>query len=63
MPQLIEHIDAICRAKQRAVLYLQFYPVDHYDLRVESKRKYDWLTDKRRQKILDWLDVNNIQWT
>ena len=63
MPQLIEHIDAICRAKQRGVLYIQFYPVDHYSFRVDSKRKYNWQTDKRRQKLLDWLDANGIYWT
>jgi hypothetical protein len=59
---LIEHIDAICRAKQRDVLYIQFYPVDYYDLRDESKQQYDWCTDKRRQELLDWLDANGIHW-
>ena len=63
MPQLIEHIDAICRGKQRGVLYIQFYPVGYYDPRVDSKRKFDWRSDKRRQKLLDWLDANGIYWT
>ncbi len=54
MPQLIEHIDAIARKKQRDVLYLEFRdadgnPVDHHALPLRSQ-------------IIEWLDREGIGW-
>lgn len=47
MPELIEHIDAIARQKQRAVLYLEF----HRDA-----------SDEARSAALGWLDAHGLPW-
>ncbi|WP_185244934.1 hypothetical protein [Citrifermentans bremense] len=62
MPEIIEHIDAICRKKQRDVLYIQFYPFDFYDIARSTKCDYNWGTDARRRAVRDWLDQHGIQW-
>lgn len=54
MPQLIEHIDAIARAKKRNVLYVVF----HENLRDQI----DWEQLPVRKQIIEWLDVNSIAW-
>jgi hypothetical protein len=73
MPQLIEHIDAIARKKQRDVLYITFTPkgtslrdmftefVDVTEGR-EIQGSYEWEEDPIRQKICLWLDKNQISW-
>lgn len=57
MPQLIEHIDAIARQKQRDVLYLRFNdPSDSEDW------FYDGESSASRQEIINWLNNNQIIW-
>lgn len=58
MPGLIEHIDAIARRKQRAVLYLEFHPQPYVEW-----RDYRFQEDATRTAILAWLDVNGVSWT
>ncbi len=57
MPQLIEHIDAIARQKQRAVLYLEFHPESF-----EAWQNYDYERDTMRTAVLDWLDEHAVPW-
>jgi hypothetical protein len=54
MPQLIEHIDAIARAKGRDVLFVIF----HQDLR----DRIAWELLPVRQQIVEWLTANAIAW-
>ncbi len=64
MPQLIEHIDAIARAKQRDVLFLQF--TDPMDQEIELGRQpagSDWATVASRLAVIDWLRQNQIGWS
>jgi hypothetical protein len=54
MPQLLEHIDAIARKKQRDVLYLEFHdadgnPVDYHALPL-------------RPQIIEWLNREGVGW-
>jgi len=42
MPGLIEHIDAIARKKQRAVLYLEFHPEPYREWRNYSFEDDAW---------------------
>lgn len=57
MPQLIEHIDAIARQKQRDVLFIQFNdPSDSEDW------LYDGESSASRQEIIQWLNNNQIIW-
>lgn len=55
MPQLIEHIDAIARREQRAVLYLEFHPEER-----SAQRRYQFQLDPARERVLGWLDANGI---
>lgn len=57
MPMLMQHIDAIARAKQRDVLYLTFPPAEPL---AEPRRSYESL-DSRKQ-IIAWLDANAVGW-
>lgn len=52
MPQLIRHIDKIAREKQRDVLFVSF-DKDEFP-------NYDYENYKIRNKIIKWLDKNNI---
>lgn len=66
MPELIKHIDAIAREKQRGVLYVDFRspPSKDADYR-ESEYGYagiDWQTLPIRQQIIDWLDAHGVAW-
>lgn len=56
MPQLIEHIDAIARKKQRDVLSIRFYS------RETDLKKYDYDQDPERQRVIAWLDEHGIAW-
>lgn len=58
MPALIEHIDAIARREQRAVLYLEFHPRPYAEW-----RHYGFEDDATRTAILAWLDANGVHWT
>lgn len=55
MPQLIEHIDAIARRKERAVLYLEFHPR-------ETWRDYRHEDDAVRRGVLAWFDGHDVAW-
>lgn len=55
MPELIEHIDAIARSKQRDVLSIRFYTR-------ETVREYDYRKDPERRRVIDWLDEKGISW-
>ncbi|QDG69647.1 hypothetical protein [Janthinobacterium tructae] len=57
MPQLIDHIDAIARKRQRAVLYLEFHPKSY-----EESRLYRHDDDAVRTSMLDWFDAQAIAW-
>ena len=56
MPELIEHIDAISRMKQRDVLSIRFHTRDTDPL------EYDYQQDPIRQRIIRWLDERSIAW-
>jgi hypothetical protein len=58
MPGLIEHIDAIARRKQRAVLYLEFHPKPYSEW-----RNYSFQDDALRDRVLAWLETNGVPWT
>ncbi|WP_426193835.1 hypothetical protein [Massilia sp. DWR3-1-1] len=55
MPALIDHIDAIARAQQRAVLWLEFHPHEDW-------RRYRFETDATRERVLGWLDQQQFGW-
>lgn len=55
MPELIEHIDAIARSKQRDVLSIRFYTR-------EAVREYEYKKDPERRRVIDWLDEQGISW-
>lgn len=63
MPQMIDHIDAIARKKQRDVLFVTF------DVRFipaadewEDNEDFDYETDPRREALCQWLEAQNIEW-
>jgi hypothetical protein len=58
MPLQIEHIDAIARKKQRAVLYLEFHPVP-----IKEWRNYRHEDDLQRAAVLAWFDAHDVPWT
>lgn len=55
MPALIDYIDAIARRQGRAVLYLEFHPLDAW-------RRYRAADDPARSAVLHWLDEEGIAW-
>jgi hypothetical protein len=57
MPGLIQHIDAIARAKKRAALYLEFHPQARSEW-----RNYRFDDDPVRSGILAWLDAHGVRW-
>ena len=54
MTQIIQHIDAIARQKKRAVLFLIFHSNDN--------KRLNWKNLPIRQTIINWLEVNKIDW-
>ena len=63
MPQLIEHIDAIARKKQRDVLFIRFSdPLDLGDDWNEPPNTWDWKSSTVRQAVISWLDKHQIGW-
>lgn len=54
MPVCLEHIDAIARQVGRAVLYLEFHPLNRENYRHEA--------DRCRLEVLDWLTSYGIRW-
>lgn len=59
MPELIEHIDAIARQMQRAVLYLEFHRVATAEL-TALRRDYRYASDEARRAVLGWLDAHGL---
>ena len=58
MPQLIEHIDAIARKKQRDVLFIRFS--DPFDLGNdwdEPTNTWDWRSSTVRQTVTSWTSA------
>ncbi|WP_119157761.1 hypothetical protein [Caldimonas tepidiphila] len=55
MPQLIQHIDAIARKKQRDVLYLMFP-------RKKDRPPQDVEDLPLRRQIIEWLEHEGIDW-
>jgi hypothetical protein len=62
MPQLIDHIDAIARKKNRDVLYVTFKPLCGSTEEVTWAECFDWENHPSRQAIIRWLDENDIAW-
>jgi hypothetical protein len=58
MPQLIKHIDAIARQKQRDVLFVVFGARAQGDIVSD----YDYEADVRRGDFIAWLDNHQIPW-
>jgi hypothetical protein len=54
---ILDHVDAISRARQRDVLYLEFHPVDR-----AACRAYQHEQDAVRAEILRWLDAHGYGW-
>ncbi len=64
MPQIIEHIDAIARKKQRDVLYLEFSPEPNEDdMWGDDNGCYSFKDDTIRQKILEDLTKMGVSWS
>jgi hypothetical protein len=64
MPQLIQHIDAIAREKQRDVLYLEFAPKpSEDDVWGDNNGRYSFGQDPVRKQILDDLTNMGVTWT
>jgi hypothetical protein len=53
MPQLLEHIDAIARQKQRNVLTVEFHSF-------QEGYQADYRFNPARKTIIDWLEANGI---
>ena len=53
MPQLLKHIDAIAREKNRDVLFIHF---EHYELSEEGEED----TDSVRAIVIAWLEDHGI---
>lgn len=62
MPLLIEHIDAIARKKQRAVLYVTFNPTHMSDSDGWESDPYDWEQDPMRETVCQWLTEHGVPW-
>ncbi len=64
MPQLIEHIDAIARQKQRDVLYVWFHggKPSKDGKRPRMEEDFAWAKSPVRKQVTEWLDVNHIVW-
>jgi len=57
MPQIIEHIDAIARKKDRDVLYVTFF-----DDPTGERSPYHWQSHPGRAAIVEWLDAHGYAW-
>ena len=63
MPQLIEHIDAIARKKQRDVLFIEFSDVmGQVGENGGSTSAQEWELLAVRQAVIVWLDREQITW-
>jgi len=59
MPQILETIDKIARDKQRDVLCITFH-CEQDEFSGELSDDFDWEGDAQRQKVLAFLEENNI---
>ncbi|SDH55403.1 hypothetical protein SAMN04487926_105274 [Paraburkholderia steynii] len=57
MPQMIDHIDAIARKKQRDALFVTFT-----DDPSGEPSPYDWESHPGRAVIIEWLDTHGYAW-
>jgi hypothetical protein len=57
MPELIMHVDAIARRRQRDVLYLEFHPQEQ-----AAQRAYRYQDDEVRRRVLAWMDMRGFGW-
>lgn len=57
MARLIDHIDAIARQKQRAVLMLEFHPEEW-----DEVLRYEYESDSMRSMVIEWLNEQHIPW-
>ncbi|MFZ4538193.1 hypothetical protein [Propionivibrio sp.] len=63
MPQLIEHIDALARKKQRDVLFLKFTDPKDQGIQIGRPPYYwDWESSPDRQTVMAWLKENQVSW-
>jgi len=63
MPQLIEHIDAIARQKQRDVLFIRFSDSVDQGGEIGSTTSYrDWESSAVRLAVIEWIDKERIRW-
>ena len=74
MPQIIQHIDAIARQKQRDVLLIvcgkqavmnimqEYSDGDVSDGEYFFALSNDWKTSGNRPKVIDWLNANDVKW-
>lgn len=66
MPMLIQHIDAIARAKGRDVVYVTFPACERYGASdsADGPDKFeDFGSYAPRRALIDWLDENGIGWS
>jgi hypothetical protein len=59
MPQLIEYLDKIARAKQRDVLSISFLDSS---MELDEILEIDFDQYKPFTEVTSWLDANKIQW-
>jgi len=57
MPQMIEHIDAIARRKQRDALFVTFS-----DDPSGERSPHDWADHPARAAIIAWLEARGYAW-
>ncbi|WP_207002105.1 hypothetical protein [Trinickia mobilis] len=57
MPQLIEHIDAIARRKQRDALFVTFF-----DAPAGERSPHHWEAHPARAALIAWLDAHGYVW-
>lgn len=62
MPQLIEHIDAIARQKQRDVLFLKFLDPENLEGKIQPDSVWHWASSAGRQSAIEWFNRNQIHW-
>ncbi|WP_150576034.1 hypothetical protein [Pandoraea aquatica] len=63
MPIIIEHIDAIARAKGRDALFVEFRRIDGNGKGQEIIAAHEWSSWHPREKVIDWLDAKGIGWS
>lgn len=62
MPQLIRHIDAIARQKQRDVLFVVFHHKTTEATIDDEWHDIDWMRLPVRNNLIEWLNAQAIGW-